>query len=167
MRFEGLCPHRAFILHLWWHFKPLASTPQVSVKSRLSHIKRKSKTSKKNLNKRVNEETDSRRVEEEENNLGRNIKRVVWREGWGGRKEEEEERRWADSVLYVLAWVSPRASVMLYTDPLSRSACPAVFIFSFALLSLPPVWFFLSVTVGQIITRGQQITPRKRQQKDK
>jgi len=30
---------------------------------------------KKNLNKRVNEETDSRRVEEEENNLGRNIKR--------------------------------------------------------------------------------------------
>lgn len=35
----------------------------------------KKKEKKKILNKRVNEETDSRRVEEEENNLGRNIKR--------------------------------------------------------------------------------------------
>lgn len=48
------------------------------------------------------------------------------------------------------------------------AACPAVFIFSFSLISLPPVWFvlfcFLSVSVGQIITGGQQITTRKRQQ---
>lgn len=52
----------------------------------------------------MNEETDSKRVEEEESNLRRNIKkRVVWRKGWRGKREEEEERRWADSVLYVLA----------------------------------------------------------------
>lgn len=45
-----------------------------------------------------------------------------------------------------IGWVSPRAFVMLYTDPLSKVATrlpsPAVFIFSFGLVSLPPVWFY-------------------------
>lgn len=41
-------------------------------------------------NKRVNEETDSRRVEEKENNLRRRIKEG---EAGEGMKEEEEERR--------------------------------------------------------------------------
>lgn len=59
-------------------------------KSRLGHSKKK-KEKKKGLarrtcpNKRVNEETDSRRVEEKENNLRRRIKR-----GGGARGAKEE-----------------------------------------------------------------------------
>lgn len=49
----------------------LVNTEGFIEKLRLSYLKRKRR---KNLNNRVNEETDSRRVEEEGNNLRRDIK---------------------------------------------------------------------------------------------
>lgn len=61
----------------------------------------------KKSNKRVNEETDSRRVEEEENNLGRDIKESSLEKGIERKEKEKEERRWADSVLYVLVECLP------------------------------------------------------------
>lgn len=69
-----------------------------------------------------------------------------------------------------ICWVSPRAFVMLYTDPLSKVAVwLPVQLFSYSVsalfLSLPCDFFFSSVTVAWIITRGQQITSRVRQQK--
>lgn len=50
-------------------------------KSRLGHSKKKKGLARRTCpNKRVNEETDSRRVEEKENNLRRHIKREEARE---------------------------------------------------------------------------------------
>lgn len=92
----------------------------------------------------------------------------------GGRGGEKMSRQ----CPLCIGWVSPRAFVMLYTDPLSKVAVRLpVQLFSYSVsasfLSLLCDFFFfffgrggfLSVTVGQIITRGQQITHRKRQQK--
>lgn len=62
-------------------------------KTRLTRWKRE-RPKKKSLNKRLNEEADSRRVEEEENILGRHIRREWSPErAEGGRKEEEQGRR--------------------------------------------------------------------------
>lgn len=41
----------------------------------------------------MNEETDSRRVEEEENNLGRDIKESSLEKGIERKEKEKEERR--------------------------------------------------------------------------
>lgn len=61
-------------------------------KTRLGHLKR-GLARKTCPNKRVNEEADSRRVEEKENNLRRRIKGGESRKSRRGMKEEEEERR--------------------------------------------------------------------------
>lgn len=89
-------------------------------KTRLGHSK-KGLARKTYPNKRVNEETDSRRVEEKETNLRRRIKRGESRKTRRGMEEEEEEKMSRQCPLCI-CWVSPRASVMLYADPLSKVA---------------------------------------------
>lgn len=83
----------------------------------------------------------------------------------GGRGGEKMSRQ----CPLCLGWVSPRAFVMLYTDPLSKVAMwlpVQLFSYSVSASFLSLLCDFLkSVTGGQIITRGQQITHRKRQNK--
>lgn len=101
--------------------------------------KHATKNREENVNKRVNEETDSRRVEEEEDNLGRAIKTE-----WSGERDEEEGRRTRrgedEQTVSFMYWiVSPRALVMLYADPLFKVAAwlPFPAVFSFSPASLP------------------------------
>lgn len=100
------------------------------------------RNSKNNLNKRVNEETDSRRVEEEKNNLRRNIKREL-----SGERDEEEgrrKRREDEQTVSFMYWLSVSQGFCnaLYRPTFQgrrTAACPAVFVFSFGLISLLPM----------------------------